>query len=240
MRRCFPLQSPEASCGRKIFTELVEKYARRGSQILETGAGPTNKTTEFLSTLGRVTGLDIDEAVKANIHCKHVLIYDGSEIPCADSSFDLVVSNYVFEHVEYPLVMCREIHRVLRPGGVFVFRTPNLWHYVSLIARLTPHRFHMLVANKLRRLQKGGHDPYPTFHRMNTRRVCLRALGAANFDVRVCQVIEKEPSYGMVSRLIFYPLMMWERILNSSNVFEGLRANILCVAFAKKGQTKDG
>ena len=178
--------------------------------------------------------------MKANVHCKHALIYDGSEIPCADSSFGLVVSNYVFEHVEYPLVMCREIHRVLRSGGVFLFRTPNLWHYVSLVAYLTPHWFHMLVSNKLRRLQKGGHDPYATFHRMNTRSVCLRTLGAAGFDVRVCRVIEKEPSYGMASRLIFYPLMMWERVLNSSNVFEDLRANILCAAFAQKGQLKDG
>jgi len=46
--------------------------------------------------------------------------------------------------------------------------------------------------------------------------------------------IEKEPGYGMFSRLAFYPMMAWERIVNSTAFLEFLRANILCVAFAKR------
>jgi SAM-dependent methyltransferase len=41
-----------------------------------------------------------------------------------DHSFDLVTSTDVFEHVENDIVGFREIARVLRPGGNFVFTVP--------------------------------------------------------------------------------------------------------------------
>jgi len=69
---------------------------------------------------------------------------------------------------------------------------------------------------------------------MNTRRTCRRILKATGFDIKVYETIETEPSYAMASRLFFYPLMVWERLLNSSSWFEGLRVNILCVAKKKE------
>ncbi len=224
---------PNWENGRKQFFRLIEKYAQRNNRILEIGAGPTNKTTAFLSGIGTVTGLDVDPAVKSNVHCQEAVIYDGTQVPFADSIFDLVVSDYVCEHIEHPLELTREIYRVLRPEGRYIFRTPNLWHYVSLVGKFSPHRFHKLVANPLRRKTSTG-GIYPTFHRMNTRRACRRVLERAGFSIIVIEMIEKEPSYGMSSRLLFYPFMMWERILNSSAMLENLRANIFCVALAQK------
>lgn len=48
-------------------------------------------------------------------------------------------------------------------------------------------------------------------------------------DVAVLRTIEKAPSYGMASRLLFYPMMAYERLVNSSELFAGWRANILAV-----------
>jgi len=39
--------------------------------------------------------------------------------------FDVVHANELFEHVDDPLGLVRDILNVLRPGGVLVFRTPN-------------------------------------------------------------------------------------------------------------------
>ncbi len=85
-------------------------------------------------------------------------------------------------------------------AGVFVFRCPNLWNYVSLIARLTPHWFHELVANKVRGLPEDHSAPYPTFHRLNTMRRCRKVLAAAGFEIVEMRNIEKQPSYGRFSR----------------------------------------
>jgi SAM-dependent methyltransferase len=45
-----------------------------------------------------------------------------------DSSFDLVLAISVMEHVDDPLAVCREAHRVLKPGGGFYFFTGSKLH----------------------------------------------------------------------------------------------------------------
>ena len=183
-----------------------------------------------MAEIGEVTGLDVDPDVETNDACTETRVYDGGAFPIPDAQFDSVVSNYVLEHVEKPELMAAECFRVLRPGGVVSFRTPNLWHYVSLIARLTPHSFHELVVLRAKGEAEDAHDPYPTFHRMNTRASCRAFLEGAGFEVEVLDCIEAEPSYGKFSRLAFYPMMLWERALNSTDRLEGLRGNIFCVA----------
>lgn len=42
-----------------------------------------------------------------------------------DSYFDIVVCHHVIEHVEDPVALVNEIHRILRPGGWLVLGTPD-------------------------------------------------------------------------------------------------------------------
>lgn len=216
--------------GTERFRALLTAHLAPGGPILEIGAGPSNPTTQFLATIGEVTGIDPDPLVETNDACAQAIVHDARRIPANDESFDSVVSNYVLEHVEDPASMSAECWRVLRPGGVLAFRTPNLWHYVSLIARLTPQSFHERVALKAQNASEDAHDPYPTLYRMNTRSDCRRILEDAGFELLVLDCLEGEPSYGLFSRLAFYPMMVWERILNSSDLFQDLRVNIFCVA----------
>lgn len=51
---------------------------------------------------------------------------DVQALRLADSSFDLVTSTEVFEHVPDDMKGFREIWRVLRPGGRFIFTVPLL------------------------------------------------------------------------------------------------------------------
>lgn len=53
------------------------------------------------------------------------LIVDG-RIPFDDNSFDVVVSNQVFDHTEKPRPVFAEIRRVLKPGGVFIALFPAI------------------------------------------------------------------------------------------------------------------
>ncbi|MFA6429345.1 MAG: class I SAM-dependent methyltransferase [Patescibacteria group bacterium] len=51
----------------------------------------------------------------------------AERLPYADGSFDLVVCNAVIEHCHgIHKQLFAEVHRVLAPGGRFVFTTPNL------------------------------------------------------------------------------------------------------------------
>ena len=200
-----------------------------GSDILEIGAGPSNPTSRFLSSLGRLSGLDIDPAVRSNDALAEVRVLETSTYPFADASFDACVSNYVLEHVEDPIAHLAEVGRILRPQGVYVFRTPNLYHVIPFVSRLAPHWFHQAVANRLRNLPRDAPEPYPTFYRLNSRGAITRAAARTGLRARELRMVEKEPSYGMASRPLFLGFMLYERIVNSSAIFSALRVNIFGV-----------
>jgi SAM-dependent methyltransferase len=56
-----------------------------------------------------------------------LILSDGCSIPLPEHSVDVVYSNQLMEHLhpEDALEQLRAIHRVLRPGGVYICLTPN-------------------------------------------------------------------------------------------------------------------
>jgi SAM-dependent methyltransferase len=163
------------------------------------------------------------------VHLAEARVLDTDRYPFADASFDACVSNYVLEHLADPGSHLREINRILRPGGVYLFRTPNRYHYIPVGSRLTPHSIHEALANRLRNLDEHAPDPYPTFYRLNSRRAIYQASAHAGLRVLELRMVEKEPSYGMSSRLLFLAFMLYERAVNSSALLAGLRVNIFGV-----------
>jgi SAM-dependent methyltransferase len=214
--------------GTQEFWRLCEERIVAGARVLEIGAGPENATSGFLAGRYELHGVDVDPAVETNRHLRTASVCHGATLPYPDLSFDACVSNFVLEHVEDPGRHLSEVARVLRPGGVYAFRTPNRYHYVSLAASVTPHWVHGLLSNRLRGL-RGAHDPYPTFHRLNSRRAVAREAAAAGLDVVELRLIEKEPSYGMSSRVLFLAFTAYERAVNASDALAAMRANILAV-----------
>jgi ubiquinone/menaquinone biosynthesis C-methylase UbiE len=47
---------------------------------------------------------------------------DAKQMPCADASFDAVISNSIVHHIPQPLDVFREMVRVLKPGGLLFVR----------------------------------------------------------------------------------------------------------------------
>jgi SAM-dependent methyltransferase len=230
---CFYRRRKNWINGTQQFHELIQKYLSKDKHILELGPGSRNQTSTFLcDNFASLDSLDIDKEARQNPALRFVHIYNGGGWPIADESYDAVVADYVLEHLEMPKTTVSEAFRVLRPGGLFIFRTPNLWHYVSMASFFTPHWFHKLVANRLRNLSLDSHDPYPTYYRMNRCRKIRDLMRRAGFNEVELLLIEKEPSYGMYSRILFFLFMAYERLVNFSELFSMFRANILGV-FAK-------
>ncbi len=56
---------------------------------------------------------------------RHVDLARGDHMPYADGTFATVFSNSVLEHIPDPQPVVREVARVLRPGGRFIFTVPS-------------------------------------------------------------------------------------------------------------------
>jgi SAM-dependent methyltransferase len=110
---------------------------RRGARILDFGCGAGQ-----LVLAGRALGLDITgadsfyagsnaraEAEAAGLLGGAVVEIREGRLPFPDASFDIVVNNQVFEHVEDLEGALAEIDRVLRPGGevLSIFPARDVW-----------------------------------------------------------------------------------------------------------------
>ena len=199
--------------------------------ILEIGGGPAKSPSRELRPLARqLVGLDIDPVIQTNRLLDEAAVYDGNEFPFEAGRFDLVFSNWVNEHLPVPEVHFREVFRVLKPGGCYVFRTPNRWHYKSLVASLVPAKIQVPLVRWLRQIPGEQHDPYPLFLRANSARRIKGLLRSNGFSLRKLQIVEPYPYYGMRSRILFVTFMGYERMVNWSPRLEGLRHTIECVA----------
>jgi SAM-dependent methyltransferase len=215
--------------GTEEFHNLCAKNLAGGKRILEIGAGPANPTSAFLATLGAVIGVDVSDELRGNPFLSEAYVCSGTALPFAAKSFDLCVSNYVLEHVADPVAHFSEIFRVLKPGAAYCFRTPNRLHYVTIASSLLPHSVHVGLANKLRALDEQSHAPWPTVYLANDRRRLKHLARQTGFLPEQMEMVEKEPSYGAVHWLLFYPMMGYERFVNSTERLNFLRANIFGV-----------
>lgn len=184
MRRVYP---ETAVGGYSRMDGTVEFYNRvnalidRDSEVLDFGAGRgqwarsrySERAHELQWLRGkvkRVVGADVDDAILSNPSVDEaVVLAPGARLPFADGSFDVIVADYVLEHIPAAETtgVSAELSRVLRPGGWFAARTPNRRGLIALGGRLVPNKQHTTV---LRRLQpeREAEDVFPTVYAMNT------------------------------------------------------------------------
>jgi len=122
--------------------DFLGPYVNDSSEILEVGAGPANKATRYLASVGgRVTSIDVDPRVVSNELLDKGVVYDGREFPFEDGSFDVVFSHAVMEHIEDPIRLVGECHRVLRPGGAFISIQPNVHSPLIFFGESDPEQY---------------------------------------------------------------------------------------------------
>ena len=115
--------------GQQRRLEMIVKAAgkRIHGMILENGCG-VGMYVEHLSPFGgTVIGLeyDFERALEAGSNSPHILNAAGESLPLPSSTFDLILSHEVIEHVSDDRLAIREMIRVLKPGGRIALFCPN-------------------------------------------------------------------------------------------------------------------
>lgn len=138
------------------------------SRALHFGSGRDKRAVAArLEADGEVVALDPDRVGLGQNPLAAKVRGDGQRLPFSDDSFDLVFSEYVFEHLPRPEAALREIDRVLAPGGSFVVLVPNPRHYYARIADRTPFWFHRLWF-ALQGIESADVDRFPTQYEWGT------------------------------------------------------------------------
>jgi SAM-dependent methyltransferase len=131
-----------------IFREFL---AGSGLRILESGCG-SGRWMAFFETLGhRAFGVD-DSWGPLRLARRHdpemrLVRADALHTPYRDGTFDAAFSSYVAEHFEDgPEELFREIHRVLKPGGLFFVVVPFNNSFRRFVVNPTLRAFYALWA----------------------------------------------------------------------------------------------
>lgn len=220
----------------QLFRERILEHLNPGVAALDLGAGAgIVEAMNFKGLASRICGVDLDPRVLDNPMLDEGRIADADSIPYTDAVFDVVFSDNVMEHLERPAAVFAEVHRVLRPGGVLLFKTPNKTHYMPTIARLTPHRFHQFV-NRLR--GRAEVDTFPTRYRANTAAAVQRLAAQTGFVVERLERIEGRPEYLRISAPTYLVGAVYERLVNASERLAMFR--VLMIAQLRKPADADG
>jgi len=213
-----------------IFRDWILSNLSPEAIILDIGAGAgIVQQMNFKGMVAKVCGIDLDPRVECNPMLDEGKVSDAGHIPYPDAAFDVAFADNVMEHLTDPTAVLGEVCRVLRPGGVFLFKTPNRTHYMPLIARMTPHRFHRFV-NRLR--GRAEEDTFPTLYRANTAADVRKLAASAGLAVDRLERIEGRPEYLRITWPTYLLGAAYERVVNTFDFLAIFR--ILLIAQLRK------
>jgi 2-polyprenyl-3-methyl-5-hydroxy-6-metoxy-1,4-benzoquinol methylase len=118
--------------------KYIKKYCKSG-EILEIGSAPYHLTYALSKLDYSVIGIDIDPSrfekfiKEQNLNIiKHDI--ENYNLPFNDNEFQFVIFNEIFEHLRIdPISTLREINRILKPNGILMLTTPNLYSIQNIV-----------------------------------------------------------------------------------------------------------
>lgn len=197
-----------------LLETIVRGYLTGGSRVLDLGCGRGGVAELIWRDVRLAAGIDPDTVSLAQHRAVGMPVVRGvgERLPFVGDSFDLIVSIWVLEHLEDPLATFIEVRRVLRPGGHFIFLTPNLRNPLMLmnrIGRAMPALQRRLVPRMYGRDEA---DTFPVRYRANTEREIRDHARGSGLHVQELRVVP-DPTYLAMNGLMFNASVMSERLM---------------------------
>jgi SAM-dependent methyltransferase len=199
----------DLGCGHQVFPSWVDADA-----------------VGMIASCHKAVGIDLDfPSLRKNLFLRDRVMGSLEYLPFSSASFDVVTCNWVVEHLEVPQNVLAEVKRVLRPGGRFLFHTPNRNAPSLRVAAHTPERLKAPLIWMLER--RRPEDVFPTFYRMNTEADIRRLAADAGFEVERLEQLSSAAVTAILGPLAI-PELLFLRILQSERR-RGLRSSILAI-----------
>ena len=117
----------------KYFKEKVLKMFNEKNEVVDIGGGlkidpaknNRSKRNEWAIEASKGKYKVLDKVPDYNPD----MVGDIQKLPFKDNSIESILCLDVLEHVEEPWTACRELYRVLNPGGYLLVRVPFIFYY---------------------------------------------------------------------------------------------------------------
>ena len=202
----------------EVYSELVRGRLVPASRLLDLGCGRGGLVEQIHHPLEYIVGLDPDWESLSEHRLAGArpplprVVGVNHELPFGDGTFDLVIASWVLEHLPNPLSDFKQIRRLLRPNGSFIFITPNRRHPLITLNRLSA-RYSSLQKKLVHGFYgRQSEDTFPAYYRANSvGDLKILAAGAGMSLVKLD--IIADPTYFAFSPAFFSFSMGIERRL---------------------------
>jgi SAM-dependent methyltransferase len=147
---------------------ILERGARR---ICDLGGGANPVLTlDFVAEHGLdylVADVSAEELAKAPVGYATLLADVSAPGFETAGDFDLVCSVFLAEHLRDPKTFHRNVHRMLRPGGIAFHFFPTWYALPFVVNRFLPERLSQFLLNRIQsgRDQEGQHAKFKAYYR---------------------------------------------------------------------------
>ena len=162
----------------------------------------------------KVIGTDVHDGILEHPYLdeRHVTPV-GMPLPIKSSSVDIVVADWVFEHLQNPAEFVQEMERIVKIGGWICARTVNRWGYVAIGARIVPNQFHERIVRKLIPVASSA-DVFSTYYRLNSLYDVRFWFNAEHWEDS-SYVLNTTPRYYGNSRVLFKLTDLYQKLIPS-------------------------
>ena len=209
------------------FEDMVRRYVAPGKTLLDAGCGyGAPVLRKFVGAAKELIGVDLVD-FDQRIPDVTLLKRDLTDTKLLDGSVDVIMSRSVLEHIADPIAMYREMSRILRPGGHFIFLTGNLWDYSGIIATLVPNRYHPWIVARTQ--GRNERDTFPVQYKTNTRSAVVKYAGSSGLRLVSFDYLGQYPAYFLFNGPLFLLATGYEKLINRFSILNFLKGWILVV-----------
>ncbi|MBI5048610.1 MAG: methyltransferase domain-containing protein [Deltaproteobacteria bacterium] len=140
-----------------------------------------------------IFGCDISHDMLKVASCKlqvardkkiHLITTDGEILPCKNDTFDIAASNLTYQWIGNLEGSFKEAHRILRPGGIFMFST---------LGPETLKELRYCYAKTLAKFNKNGLPPFMDFSEKKAIQSVLESVGFKNISIETTKMMKTYP-----------------------------------------------
>jgi len=199
----------------------IKSLLNEESVVLDFGAGRaawfeddpchTRRSIRLLKgNVKKVVAADVDDAVLQNrASDEQILLKHHENSEFLQQRVDLIVADYVLEHIGDAKIFVEQVDNCLQKGGWFCARTPHKYSYIAVFARLLRNKFHA-KALKFIQPDRKEVDVFPTTYKLNTLRDVERAFSGWE---QKSYIYRSDPAYFFGNKIIYRLLSLLHRVL---------------------------
>jgi len=179
--------------------------------LLDVGCGRKGIMERYVGRTRLAVGVDLSlDALKRNRVLDRLARAEAHRLPFKDHSFDVILTQWLVEHLERPDLACAEMARVLRPGGRMLIVTNSVYHPMMFLSAVLPAGLRDRAKKRVFPPEY-EEDTFTTYYRCNSARRVRRLLSPLSL-ARVRFKYAGDVSIFVFSRVVIGLAMLYEKI----------------------------